>query len=51
VVMEEKKKLGLLLVMEDAAVLGFTFGFFKNDLTDRSARVDGKRHGAGVGHF
>jgi len=51
VVMEEEKKLGLLLIVEGAAVLSLAFGFFKNDLTDRSARVNGQRHGAGIGHF
>ncbi len=40
-VMEEKKKLGLLLIMEGAAILGLAFGFFKNDLTDGNTRMDG----------
>ena len=50
-VMEEKKELRLLLLMEGTAVLSLAFGFFKNDLADGNAWVNGQRHGAGIGHF
>ena len=50
-VMEKEEGLGLLLIVEKAAVLGSAFGFFKDDLTDGGFRVNGQRHGAGIGHF
>lgn len=49
--LEEEKKLRLLLIKKFTLVLSLTFGFFKDDLTNSNAGMDGERHRAGVGHF
>lgn len=37
----EEKKLGLLLIKKFTLVLGLAFGFFKDNLTNSNAGVDG----------